>query len=97
MDLFLDRQEYANYRVWLHSPSVHGSETETILAYKIGHEINGIPSRILRILRGVPGQDPDLMKRVEDFVERDGNLFFVGEGEGRTVDVVEANRGEGGA
>ncbi len=90
MDLVLSKREYADYRVWLHSPSVYGTEVETILAFKIGHEVGGIPSRVLKAFRGTPGVDPDLVARVEDFVARDENLYFVGEGEGRTIEVVKA-------
>jgi len=73
------------YRVWLHSPSVFGTETETILAYKIAQEVRGIPSRVLKALRGLPGVDPDLRQRVEQFVENDDSLTFVEGGSVRSI------------
>ncbi len=75
--------------MWLHSPSVFGSEAETILALKIGREVGGIPSRVLKALRGQPEVDPDLMARVEAFVARDENLYFVDDGDRRRVEVVK--------
>ncbi len=75
--------------MWLHSPSVFGSEAETILAFKIGREVGGIPSRVLKALRGQPEVDPDLMARVEAFVARDENLYFVEDAERRRVEVVK--------
>lgn len=94
MDLSLSKREYADYRVWLHSPSVFGTETETILAFKIGQEINGIASRVLKALRAQPNVDPDLVKRVEEFVARDDNLYFVERDGRRSVAVVKANESE---
>jgi hypothetical protein len=92
VDLQLSDIDYKNYRVWLHSPSVFGSETETILAFKIGREINAIPSRVLKALRGQPEVDPDLMARVEAFVARDENLYFVEDGDRRRVEVVKKSQ-----
>ena len=77
MDCSLSEIDEPLYRVWLHSPSVFGTETETILAYKIAKEIQGIPSRVLKALRALPGVDPNLRRRVEEFVENDESLTFV--------------------
>ncbi len=89
MDCSLSDVEKPLYRVWLHSPSVFGSETETILAYKIANEIHGIPSRVLRALRAQPGVDPELRRRVEEFVENDETLVFVQLGPVRSIALVE--------
>lgn len=89
MDCSLSDVEKPLYRVWLHSPSVFGSETETILAYKIANEIHGIPSRVLKALRAQPGVDPELRRRVEEFVEHDETLVFVQLGPVRSIALVE--------
>ena len=89
MDCSLNEIDRPLYRVWLHSPSVFGDETETILAYKIAKEIQAIPSRVLKALRGLPGVDPSLQRRVDDFVESDDSLTYA---EGDTVRrIVLAN------
>ena len=90
MDCLLSDIDKPLYRVWLHSPSVFGTETETILAYKIAKEVQGIPSLVLKALRAVPGVDPDLLRRVEDFVESDETLTFVEGGSARTIALVSA-------
>jgi hypothetical protein len=38
----------------------------------------------------VPGVDPDLLRRVEDFVESDETLTFVEGGSARTIALVSA-------
>ena len=92
MDCTLTENERPLYRVWLHSPSVFGTETETILAFKIARDMGAIPSRVLRVLRGVPGVDPTLEKEVIAFVEQEPTLAWV-EGDGvRTISMV---RGQG--
>jgi hypothetical protein len=92
MDCSLSDVEKPLYRVWLHSPSVSGTETETILAYKIAVEIHGIPSRVLKALRAQSGVDPELRRRVEEFVENDESLFFVHDGPVRSIALVETSR-----
>jgi hypothetical protein len=76
VDCSLNEIDRPLYRVWLHSPSVFGGETETILAYKIAKEIHAIPSRVLKALRGLPEVDPALQRRVDDFVENDDSLTY---------------------
>lgn len=88
MDCSLSDIDKPLYRVWLHSPSVFGTETETILAYKIAQEVRGIPSRVLKALRGLPGVDPDLRQRVEQFVENDDSLTFVEGGSVRSISLT---------
>lgn len=89
MDCTLTDSERPLYRVWLHSPSVFGSETETILAFKIARDLGAIPSRVLKALRAQPGVDPALLAQVEAFVEREPSLEFVRDGDTRTIAVVE--------
>ena len=90
MDCCLSENERSLYRVWLHSPSVFGNPTETILAFKIAREIQGIPSRVLKALRGQAGVDPELVAQVEAFVAADRSLVFV-EDEGlRRIALAEA-------
>jgi hypothetical protein len=91
MDCSLSDVEKPLYRVWLHSPSVFGSETETILAYKIANELQGIPSRVLKALRADPNVDPDLRSRVEEFVENDETLAFVDDGATRSIVLVDSS------
>ncbi|MBW2290795.1 MAG: alpha/beta fold hydrolase [Deltaproteobacteria bacterium] len=91
MDCSLSDVEKPLYRVWLHSPSVFGSETETILAYKIANEIHGIPSRVLKALRAQPGVDLELRQRVDEFVENDETLIFVQAGPRRSIALVESS------
>ena len=88
MDCSLTENEVPLYRVWLHSPSVFGSETETILAFKIAREMGAIPSRVLKALRAQAGVDPDLLKQVETFVQGDANLMFVDGENRRTIALV---------
>ena len=88
MDCSLSEIDKPLYRVWLHSPSVFGTETETILAYKIAKEIQGIPSRVLKALRAQPGVDPDLRRRVEEFVENDDSLTFIEDGAVRSIALL---------
>ena len=90
MDCSLSDVEKPLYRVWLHSPSVFGSECETILAFKIANEIQGIPSRVLKALRAQPGVDSELLRRVEAFVENDQTLEFVRVGSARSIALVES-------
>jgi hypothetical protein len=69
---------------------VFGTETETILAFKIARDMGAIPSRVLRVLRGVPGVDPTLEKEVIAFVEHEPSLAWV-EGDGaRTISMVRS-------
>jgi hypothetical protein len=89
MDCELDDTHAPLYRVWLHSPSVFGTKTETILAYKIALEVKGIPSRVLKALRAQPGVDPVLLGRVEAFVKSDPTLRFVVDRPIRSIEVVE--------
>ncbi len=91
MDDSLRDVEKLLYRVWLHSPSVSGTRLETILAFKIANEIHGIPSRVLRALRAQPGVDPELLRRVEGFVENDESLTFVHDGPVRSIALSESS------
>ena len=90
MDCTLTENEKPLYRVWLHSPSVFGTEAETILAFKIARDLNAVPSRVLKALRAQPGVDPVLLAEVEEFVERDESLAFEANGDARTIKVVES-------
>lgn len=93
MDCSLSDVEKPLYRVWLHSPSVSGTETETILAFKIANQIHGIPSRVLKALRGDPRVDSGLRRQVEEFVENDETLVFVQAGPTRSIALVESSDG----
>ena len=85
VDCFLTEDERSQYWVWMHSPSVFGTETETVLAFKIARAIHGVPSRVLKALRGQPGVDPELLQRVETFVAGDDSLVFVEDGRQRRI------------
>ncbi len=89
MDCTLSENEKPLYRAWLHSPSVFGSATETILAFKIARDLGAIPSRVLKALRAQAGVDTALLAQVEEFVERDPSLAFVQDGSARTISIVE--------
>lgn len=89
MDCTLTESEKPLYRVWLHSPSVFGTEVETILAFKIAREMGAIPSRVLKALRAQPGVDAGLLRDVEAYVEREPTLVFVESGETRTISIVD--------
>ncbi len=91
MDDSLSEVEKLLYRVWLHSPSVSGTRIETILAFKIANEIRGIPSRVLKALRAQPGVDPELLRRVEGFVENDESLTFIRDGPVRSIALSESS------
>lgn len=86
MDASLSDYEKRSYYVWLHSPSVSSSEpVETILAFKMGKLLKYPGSRVLKALRGQGGLDPEMVRRVEEFVRDDPQLDFVEEGEGRRI------------
>lgn len=86
MDLELTGHDKRIYEVWLRSPSVFADDpAQTILAYKIGKE-TGLPgSRVLKVLRGDAGVDAAWVATVEEFVARDPDLHFEGEGPGRRL------------
>ena len=80
MDCTLSADEERRYVAWLHSPSVHGPDrNELILAWKIARQTRAVPSRALKALRGVDGADPELVRRLEAYVEAEPGLTFVGE------------------
>lgn len=90
MDAFLDETEKRGYVAWVHSPSVHSSDpVETILAYKMSKLLDLPGSRVLKALRRRPGVDPEIVRRVEDFVRNDSTLAFADEGETRRLHLIE--------
>ena len=90
MDTELSEHEERIYRVWMHSPSVFSRDpTESILAFKIANELRLPGSRVLKVLRGAPVPDPELVRNVERFVEEDPTLAFVQEGSARRITLVE--------
>jgi len=90
MDASLSELERRLYVSWLHSPSVFSDDpTETILAFKISRILSYPGSRVLKALRGQPGLDEELVRRVEAFVAADPTLRFVQEGERRRIVLVE--------
>ena len=89
MDDTLDAHERSLYAGWIHSPSVASSDpVETILAFKIGRLLDYPGSRVLKSLRGQSGLDPEMVRRVEAFVEAEPNLAFEGRGEGRRIRLI---------
>lgn len=89
MDASLTETEWRAYIAWLHSPSVYSDvEEETILAFKISRKLGTIPSRTLRVLRGTPGQDPELVRQIDAFVEAEPNLSFIPYEDRRRITVV---------
>ncbi len=90
MDTSLDIQQQRRFDAWLHSPSVFGPDRdELVLAFKIAHQHNAVPSRVLKVLRGVDGQDPPLVATIEQFIALEPTLGFVGEPPARRVCVLE--------
>ncbi len=80
MDSSLTPQQQRRFEAWLHSPSVFGPDRlELILAFKIAHTFKAVPSKALKVLRGVDGQSPQLVSLLEDFVRDEPTLVFVGE------------------
>jgi len=91
MDASLTAQEKRMYDVWMHSPTVSSSDPlETILAYKISKLIQLPASKTLKALRGLPGLDPEVTRRVEAFVAEDPSLRFEAGGEHRRIVLVES-------
>jgi len=89
LDATLDTHERSLYAGWIHSPSVASSDPiETILAFKIGRLLDFPGSRVLKVLRGQTGLDPEMVRRVEVFVAEDPNLDFEGHGEGRRIRLI---------
>lgn len=80
MDSELTQQQKRRFDAWLHSPSVFGPDpVELILAFKIAHHFNAVPSKALKVLRGIPGQDPALVEQLEAYVAGESSLLFSGE------------------
>jgi hypothetical protein len=91
MDASLSRQQQMRFDAWLCSPSVFGPDrVELVLAYKIAHHLHAVPSRALKVLRGVPGQDPELVARIERFVLSEPGLVFSGEAPQRRIGLTGA-------
>jgi len=91
MDASLTDTERRAYVAWLHSPSVYSEvEEETILAFKISRHLGTIPSRTLRVLRGTPGQDPELVEQIEAYVASESTLEFIPYEGRRRVAVVDS-------
>lgn len=90
MDTLLDLQQQRRFDAWLHSPSVFGPDRdELVLAFKIAHQLSAVPSKALKVLRGVDGQDPQLVASIEQFVAQEPSLGFVGESPQRRIRLVE--------
>ncbi len=90
MDTSLDLQQQRRFDAWMHSPSVFGPDRgELVLAFKIAQQHNAVPSRVLKVLRGVAGQDPQLVATIEQFVALEPTLGFVGEPPVRRVCLLE--------
>jgi hypothetical protein len=91
MDSSLTAQEKIRFDAWLHSPSVFGPDrVELILAYKIARKFNAVPSKALKVLRGVEGQSPELVALLENYVADEPGLCFTGEPPQRRVALVSA-------
>lgn len=91
MDSSLTPQQQRRFDAWMHSPSVFGPDrTELILAFKIAHEFNAVPSKALKVLRGIEGQSPELVSLLEDFVANEPSLTFVGEPPLRRIALAAA-------
>ncbi len=89
MDSSLTPLQKCRFDAWLHSPSVFGPDrVELILAFKIAHKFNAVPSKALKVLRGIEGQNPDLISLLEDYVSQEPTLTFVGEAPQRRVALV---------
>jgi hypothetical protein len=90
MDTSLDIQQQRRFDAWLHSPSVFGPDRdELVLAFKIAQQHSAVPSKVLKVLRGVVGQDPQLVATIEQFVALEPALGFVGEAPLRRVCLLE--------
>jgi hypothetical protein len=90
LDASLSDDEKRIYDVWLHSPSVFASDpVETILAFKIAKLLQYPGSKVLKALRGQEGLDPEMVRRVEEFVREDPALCFVQDGDARRISLEE--------
>jgi hypothetical protein len=90
LDASLSDDEKRIYDVWLHSPSVFASDpVETILAFKIAKLLQYPGSKVLKALRGQEGLDPEMVRRVEEFVRGDPALRFVPDGDARRISLEE--------
>ncbi len=86
---FKTEAEDRRYVAWLYSPSVFGDvPSETILAYKISKLVKVNPTSTLRILRGVPDQNPDWIDKIEAFVMNNVSVEFINEPPKRLVVLV---------
>ena len=75
MDYDFSESDERRYIAWLYSPTVFSDTPgETILAYKISKIFHMSPSGTLRALRGIPGQNPDIVQKVEEFVAKNESV-----------------------
>jgi hypothetical protein len=89
MDSSLTALQQRRFDAWLHSPTVFGPDrVELILAFKIAHHLHAVPSKALKVLRGIDGQNPELVALLEDYVAGEPSLTFVGEAPQRRVSLV---------
>lgn len=83
---FKTEAEQRRYIAWLYSPSVFSDiPSETILAYKISRLVKINPTSTLRILRGVPDQNPEWVKIIEEFVANNSSVKFINESPARLI------------
>lgn len=88
MDTSLTPDEMRRFRAWRMSPSVFSTDQdELIIAFKLGKMLCSPSSRVLKALRGREGVDPDLVRRVEQYVSQVPELAFTGEKPNRLVRI----------
>ncbi len=91
MDCSLTAEEKNRYDAWLHSPSVFSSDPiEMILAFKIARALHLPPTKTLKVLRGMEGQNEEFVRRVEVFVINEPTLVFAQEPPERRIGLVES-------
>ncbi len=90
LDCEFTEVEERRYIAWLYSPSVFGDiPSETMLAYKITKLVKVNPTSTLRILRGVPDQNPDWVEKIETFVAGNPSVEFINEPPKRLIVLTE--------
>ena len=77
MNLSMTAEEERRFDAWVHSPTVHSKDRdELIIAFKISKQLNLVPSKVLKALRGREGPDEKTIAMVEELVAASSALEF---------------------
>lgn len=91
LDCVFTETEEHRYIAWLYSPSVFtDTPSETMLAYKISKLLKINPTSTLRILRGMPDQNPDWVAIIENFVAANASVSFTGKPPKRLIVLTDS-------